>query len=107
MFHLRTLNNKINRLHEKALRDVYDDCKSKFDKVLEKDGFLSIPHINIQTLAIEIFNFLNGLSRQKMNEVFQVKSPAPYHLREKIELYSGNPETLTSQSRLWHLKSDQ
>ena len=48
MFHSRTLNNKINRLHEKALRDVYDDCKSKFDKVLEKDGFLSIPHINIQ-----------------------------------------------------------
>ena len=27
---------------------MYDDCKSKFDKVLEKDGFLSIPHINIQ-----------------------------------------------------------
>ena len=48
MFHSRTLNNKINRFHEKALRDVYDDCKSKFDKVLEKDGFLSIPHINIQ-----------------------------------------------------------
>ena len=30
MFHSRTLNNKINRLHEKALRIVYGDSKSKF-----------------------------------------------------------------------------
>ena len=30
MFHSRTLNNQINRLHEKALRIVNGDCKSKF-----------------------------------------------------------------------------
>ena len=29
MFHSRTLNNKINRLHEKALRIVYGNYKSK------------------------------------------------------------------------------
>ena len=37
MFHSRTLNNKINRLHEKASRIVYGDDKPKFDKLLEKD----------------------------------------------------------------------
>ena len=83
MFHSRTLNNKINRLHEKALRIVYGDNKSKFDELLGKDGFFSIHHRNIQTLAIEIFKFLNGLSPQIMNEVFQVKSPALYYLRDK------------------------
>ena len=94
MFHSRTLNNKINRSHEKALRIVYGDCKSKFDELLETDSSFSIHDRKIQTLAIEIFKFLNGLSPQIMNEVFQVKSPTPYHLRDKNELYSRDPKTV-------------
>ena len=70
MFHSRTLNNKINRLHEKALRIVYGDYKSKFDELLEKDSSFSIYRKIIQTLATEIFKFLNGLSPQIMNEVY-------------------------------------
>ena len=89
MFHSRTLNNKIKRLHEKALRIVCGDYKSKFDELLEKGSSL-----NIQTLAIEIFKYLNRLSPQIMNEVFQVKSPAPYYLRDKNELFSRNPKTV-------------
>ena len=37
-------------------------------------------------MAIEIFKFLNGLFQQIMNEVFQVKSLAPYYLRDKNQL---------------------
>ena len=81
MFHTGTLNNKTNRLHEKALGIVYGDYKSKFDELLE-DGFFTIHHRNIQTLAFEIFKFLNGLSPQVMNEVSQVKSPAPNCLKD-------------------------
>ena len=29
-----------------------------------------------------------------MNDVFQVKSPGPYYLRDKNELYSRNPKTV-------------
>ena len=78
MFHSRTLNNKINRLNEKGLKIVYSD--------LEKDSSFSIYHKNIQTLAIRIFQFLNGLFPLIMNEVVQVKPSAPYSLRDKNEL---------------------
>ena len=92
MFHSRTLN-KLNQLHEKGLRIVYGG-KSKFDELLEKDSYFSIHHRNIQTLANEIFKFLNGLSPQIMNDVFQVKSSASYYLRDKNELYRRNPKTV-------------
>ena len=88
MFHSRIVNNKINRLQKKALRILYGDYKSKFDELLEKDSSFTIHHSNIETLAIEIFKFLNGLSPHFMNDVFQVKSPAPYYLKHKNELCS-------------------
>ena len=57
MFHSRTLNNEIIRLHEKALRIVHSDFKASFDKFLEKDGFFSIHHRNIQIFAIETLKY--------------------------------------------------
>ena len=37
MFHSRTLNNKINKLHERALRLVYKDYNLSFGELLIKD----------------------------------------------------------------------
>ena len=51
MFHSRSINNKINHLrdyglHERVLRIVYNDFKSSFKNLLEKDGTVSI-HVKI------------------------------------------------------------
>ena len=62
MFHSRGLNNKINRVHERALRITYKDKSSTFQELLEKDSAVSIHHRSIQKLAIEIYKVLHGFS---------------------------------------------
>ena len=46
MNHSRALNNKINRIHERALRLVYRDKKSTFEELLNKDNSVKF-HIKI------------------------------------------------------------
>ena len=53
IFHFRRLNNKINNVHEKALRIAYSDYKSTCQELLDKDAFFSVHHTNIQTFAID------------------------------------------------------
>ena len=55
MFYSKTANNKINKLHERALRLVYDDYVSTFKELLEKDNSFNIHRYNIQTLCIELY----------------------------------------------------
>ena len=71
MFHSRTLNNKINRLHERALRLVYEDENLTFQELLDLDESMSIHHRNIQKLAIEMFKIKNNLSPPLMQEIFK------------------------------------
>ena len=47
----RSLNNKINRLHERCLRIIYNDKQSNFKKLLVKDNSVSMHHQNIHCLA--------------------------------------------------------
>ena len=90
-----TLNNKINRLHERALRIVYSDYNSSFNTLPEKDGSFSIHHRNIQNLAIEIYEFLHGLfSPAIKGDIIKLKRPPTYNLRTHQELHSRNPKTV-------------
>ena len=59
MFCSRSCNNKINKLHERALRLVYDDYESSFDVLINKNKSFSIHHQNVQKLMTEVYKFLN------------------------------------------------
>ena len=60
MFHSRTLNNRINKTHEKALRIAYkDQTFLSFDDLLKRDISARIHQKNLQI-------FLQRSIRQKM-----------------------------------------
>ena len=70
MIHNRGLNNKLNHIHKRALRIVYNDYSSSFDDLLNKDKSVTIHQRNLQQLAIEIFKVKIGIAPIIMNEVF-------------------------------------
>ena len=48
MFHNRTLNNRINKIHERGLRLVYQNKNLPFSELLELDNAVTIHQRNLQ-----------------------------------------------------------
>ena len=84
MCHSRKLNSKINRLHERALRSVYNELNLSFQQLLDKDNYFTIHHQNLQSLAIEMYKVENDLSTDTLTELFS-KNESRYHLRSKAD----------------------
>ena len=81
MCHNRTNNNKINCLHERCVRLIYNDNKSSFKDLLEKDVPVSINHRNHRPLAVELFKVFKGLSPIIFAEAFPVRQQNQYSMR--------------------------
>ena len=81
MCHSRENNRKINRLHERCLRNIYNDKQSSFNELLEKDGSVSIHERNLQVLATEMYKISNGLSKPLMEDIFPIHG-TPNNLRQ-------------------------
>ena len=119
MFHSRKLNERINHIHERALRIVYKDYNLSFQELLIEDNTLSIHHRNLQKLVTEILKVKNTLSPEFMNVlefnqktilptnnfVFQVEKD-PYDKILHTNTFLPNYETLLQMNvkLLNHLK---
>ena len=69
MFHSRTLEKKINNLHERCLRLVYLDEHSSFEELLLLDNSETFHHKNLKNIAIELFKTKNGTAPYYYNEI--------------------------------------
>ena len=101
MFHSRYLNNKINSIHERALRLVYKDYNASFQELLDMDNSVSIHQRNLQTLAVEMFKIKNNFSPPIMSTIFRLNEN-PFNLRDnnilkprKIRTVHYGTETVT------------
>ena len=100
MFHSRKLNSRVNKLHERALRIVYQDYASSFTEFLEKHNSTTIHNRNIQLLATELFKVKNGLSLTFMNEIFVENAHHYYDLRKKMNLREIMLKRCTTEPKL-------
>ena len=111
VFHSRTLNNQINKTHEKPLRFVYkNETFSSFDDLLKRDKSVSIHQKNLQILATEIYKTKNDLGRKIMKDTFHFIQK-PYNLRNDPELqrrrnrtvYFGTESISSLAPKIWKL----
>ena len=70
MFHDRSVNLKINRLQERALRLLYNDDASTFNDLLKRDGSYTVHQRNIQSLAIEMYKAKNDIGPKLLQDIF-------------------------------------
>ena len=93
MFYGKQINDKINKLHEKALRVVYNDTITSFVEILVKDETFTVHHQNIRSLAIKMYKTMNNLPGGNLSEFF-LRNNHNYNLRSRSQLTLSSINTV-------------
>ena len=114
MCHSRTMNNRINRLHERCLRIVLSEKTLSFEKMLEKDRSITMHTRKLQTLATEMFKVYKNLSPAIIADLCHVRKNN-YNLRHDSyfaipnvkSAYHGTENMSNLGPRIWNLVPDK
>ena len=103
MFHSRHINNRINRLQERALRVVYKDENCTFEELLEKDNSFTVHERNLQKLALLMFKVKHNLCPKPVQEIFKQNENGDWVI-PKIRTENYGKETLRYRGPItWNL----
>ena len=113
MCHSRTMNNKMNRLHERCLRIAYRQ-DIIFKKLLEKGGSVTVHTRDVQTLATEMFKVYKNLSPAIIADLFHVRQNN-YNFRHgscfaipNVKFMCHGTESLSNLGpRIWNFVPDK
>ena len=113
MCNSRSMNSRINRLHETCLRIIYSDKSSSFEELLQKDESVTIHEKNIQKLATEMFKVFKNLSPPIVADLFEVRQNN-YNLKHRSyfsilnvkSVYHGSESLSNLGPRIWNLVPD-
>lgn len=70
MCHSRTINTRINNLHQRVTSMVYKDDTASFEELLRKDGSVTIHQRNLQFLVTEMFKVKTGIAPPLVKGIF-------------------------------------
>ena len=111
MFHSRKMEHRINSIHKRVLKLVYQDSLDlAVQELLAKDKLVSVDQKNLHLLASEIFKSKTGVSPELMNDIFHFVE-RPYNLRSDYTLerkrdhtiYHGSESLSFLAPKLWDL----
>ena len=91
---LHTQSHRINRVHKRALRIMWQDIAAPFAELLARGSECTIHIRNLQKLMLEIYKCLNSENPSFMWNIFQTKDVA-YNLRTKNLLQLPSTNTLS------------
>ena len=94
MFCDQTQDNRINRIHEKALSIASQNKTYNFNTLLLEANSVSIHKRNLQLLLIEVYKTIQNLNPSFMKEIF-VQKDMTYNLRDNLLMRI--PKTRTSR----------
>ena len=110
MFHSRALNNKINSIHERALRITYNDRTSTFEELLNKNKSVSIHHRNLRVLITEPYKVKSNMATEILNEIFQnrtssynLRTNSSFVVRPVHSVYHGTESFSFLGQKIWEL----
>ena len=86
MSHSRTKKRKVDRLHERCLRIIYNRKQSSYKELLEKDSSFYVNLRDVQVLATKMYKVSNNFSLPQMREILKVRNEHPYNLRKNLHI---------------------
>ena len=106
MFHSRQLNQKINKIQERALRITYKDTESTYSELLQKDCAVTIHTKNLQILMTEMYKTKNELKPLFMREIFR-ENTTRYNLRSNNEFTQPRVRSVSNGTESVRFKGPQ
>ena len=110
MCHSRKLNNKINKLHERALWLVCDDRQSTFEELVNKGKSVTIHHKNLQVFTTELYKVRHRLAPELINDIFKKRNVtcnfrknSTFETRNLKRVYYGSETISFIGPKIWEL----
>ena len=109
----RSYNNRINHLHERALRIVHNGNVSSVRDSLKTDQLISIHHTNIRLLGIELYKTRNNISCHVRIELFEQRNILNNHWSQTD--FTTGPVSIANNGmkssrylkpEIWNIQSD-
>ena len=101
MNHNRSINKKINKLHDRAQRLIYCDHSRNFQELLQRENSVTIHQKNIQALAIMMQKVANNIAPTIVSELFSF-SNVNYNLRSDSQFHRPSAEAVWNGQEPFH-----
>ena len=88
----------INRTHERCLRLIYNDKKSPFENLLDKDMSVSTHNKNLWSLAIKMYKVHRGVSPEALNDFLPLRQTDQYNLGNRSQFIIPDVKTENCKS---------